>query len=158
MKNSLLSGLLLSFVIIFTTNCNVHSQSSKEITFIALLKNLSIVDALKDYKDRSALTNDFRNKLIISDLKETPILNKLVEENDFIVASYAKIVKSNPDFYVLPQKLVITSKLAYVEFDIINKYKLKLSGKYTLFNDDPNNTNGAITSGARSEFTISKQD
>ncbi|EOR93614.1 hypothetical protein ADIARSV_3198 [Arcticibacter svalbardensis MN12-7] len=65
--------------------------------------------------------------MIFSNLKETPILNELVEEDDCIVASYAKTIKSDPKFYVLPKKMVITPDSSYIEFDLINKYKLKLS-------------------------------
>ena len=136
----------------------MHSQSSKEKTFIVLLEELSKQDALKDYKDRCILSDDFKNKLIISDLKESPILNKLVEKDNFIVTSYAKIVGSEPRFYVLPRKVIITSDSSYIEFDVINKYKLKLSGKFRLFNDDSKDTNSSIIAGAHSEFVLYKEN
>jgi hypothetical protein len=156
MKKSILPGLLCLFILIFATSFKICSPSSKERTFIMLLKELSKQDALKDYKDRSALSDDFKNKLIISDLKEEPILNKMVEEEDFIVASYAKTVASEPRFYVLPRKVTITRDSSYIEFDVINKYRLKLSGKLRLFNDDSKDTNRGIAPGAHSEFAFYK--
>jgi uncharacterized ubiquitin-like protein YukD len=158
MKKSILLSLLFLFILVFATSFKIHSQSSKEKTFIVLLEELSKQDALKDYKDRSALSGDFKNKLIISDLKENPILNKQVEENDFIVASYAKTVGSEPRFYVLPRKVIITRDSSYIEFDVINKYQLKLSGKFRLFNDDSKHTNSGIAPGAHSEFVFYKEN
>ena len=74
------------------------------------------------------------------------------------MASYAEIVKSEPKFYFLVKQVVINSDSAYIKFDLINKYKLKSSGKFTLFNDGEKNEDGSITSAAHNEFIIIRQD
>jgi hypothetical protein len=156
MENKKIAKLCFMCLFFLIASLKTYAQSSNEGEFILLLENLSKQDFLRDYKDRTTLSNDFKNKLIISDLKDVPFLKNTIEQDNFIAASYAEILKSDARLYILPKKVIINRDSSYIEFDLINKYNLSLKGKFALIKNNSKNTHKSSSLTSHAEFVSTK--
>ncbi len=152
MKRSKLFRLVITLTIAISINS--HAQTMREKAFIKTLQELCAQKEMTDYKDRISLAKSFKNKLVISDLKDHPVLNSIYEEDDLIIAPNTDIVKSDPHFYVLPKKFIATKDSCLVEFEVINKYKKVIEGHIWLIPNKPSETYDSNNFKTRSTITV----
>ena len=137
MKKNILISVCFTLILL-TCNCLCScSQVQKDVAFLKMIDVLSGQDAIKEYNDRVDISKDYKLKLIVSDLKDSPVIKKIIENDKYLLAPNTDITKSDAKFYLYPSKLIVTKDSCYMEFEIVNKRNLRIKGKISLTPNKP---------------------
>lgn len=154
-KNGLISVCFT--LILLTCNCLYScSQVQKDVVFLKMIDVLSGQDAIKEYYDRIEISKDSKLKLIVSDLKDSPVIKKIIENDKYLVAPNTDIIKSDAKFYLYPSKLIVTKDSCFMEFEIVNKRNIRINGKISLTPNKPGEKFDINKAKTTSSISISK--
>lgn len=130
-KNALI--VVCVTLLILTGNClNSWCQVQKDVAFLKMVDVLSSQSSLEKHTDRIEILKDYNLKLIISDFKDFPLMGKIIENDKYILAPNADIIKTDAKFYIYPSELIVVKDSCYMEFAVINKRNLNIKGKISL--------------------------
>ena len=129
MKKNRLILVYFTFVFIGCSSLNSSSQVPKDKAFLRMIDVLSNQKDMKEYIDRVDISKDYKLKLIVSDFKDAPVIKKIIENDLYLVAPNSDLIKSDARFFLYPFKLIVANDSCSMEFEMVNKRKLKIEGK-----------------------------
>lgn len=132
MKQPNASVLLITLMIGITSAMSCQAQKNEEKAFTQIIELLSQHKELVDYKDRLVTSGDYKNKLIVAMPSEASPIQSKVETDNFVIAPLAEIEKADVKFFVKTGKTSFTEDSCTVEFEVVNKYDMKIKGNFTL--------------------------